>query len=74
MLTVVLMCAEVINAHSNPIPPQQLGMVQFQTTYVNGAGVRVLRVTTAARGWADPSRYAIIVVVVVVVRYLQCRP
>jgi len=46
---------EVVNAHSNPIPPQQLGMVQFQTTYINGAGRQVLRVTTAARGWADPS-------------------
>jgi protein transport protein SEC23 len=46
---------DVVNAHANPIPPQQLGMVQYQTTYINGLGQRILRVTTTARGWADPS-------------------
>lgn len=46
---------DVVNAHSNPIPPQQLGMVQYQTQYINGAGQHILRITTTARGWADPS-------------------
>jgi protein transport protein SEC23 len=46
---------DVVNAHANPIPPQQLGMVQYQTTYINGLGQRILRITTTARAWADPS-------------------
>jgi protein transport protein SEC23 len=67
---------DVVNPHSNPIPPQQLGMVrahtvaqncplsrslslpyaqvQFQTQFVR-AEQRIMRVTTVARGWADPS-------------------
>jgi len=45
---------EVVNQHSNPIPPGQLGLVQFLTNYINSRGQRILRVTTAARGWADP--------------------
>ena len=40
---------DVVNAHSNPIPPQQLGMVQYQTQYINGAGQHILRITTTAR-------------------------
>mmetsp|Transcript_13619 Transcript_13619/g.42836 ORF Transcript_13619/g.42836 Transcript_13619/m.42836 type:complete len:785 (-) Transcript_13619:227-2581(-) len=46
---------EVVNQHSNPIPQGQLGMVQFQTTYIADGGQRVLRVTTVARSWADPA-------------------
>lgn len=47
---------EVVNAHTNPIPQGQNGVVQFTTTYQNQYGQRILRVTTVSRGWADSAQ------------------
>eukprot|EP01133_Synstelium_polycarpum_P000232 gene232-282_t len=45
---------EVANQHTNPIPSDQPGLIQFITTYQNALGKRILRVTTIRRDWADP--------------------
>jgi protein transport protein SEC23 len=47
---------EVVNAHTNPIPQGQNGIIQFTTLYQNHAGHKVLRVTTVSRTWADPQQ------------------
>jgi protein transport protein SEC23 len=44
---------EVVNAHGNPIPKGQNGMIQFLTTYQHPMGQKILRVTTVAHTWAD---------------------
>jgi protein transport protein SEC23 len=44
---------EVVNAHTNPIPQGQNGIIQFTTQYQNHAGQKILRVTTVSRTWAD---------------------
>lgn len=46
---------EVVNQHSNSIQTKRNGMVQFHTTYQHPNGYRVLRVTTVAHAWCDPS-------------------
>lgn len=46
---------EVVNAHTQPIAPDQRGLVQFVTTYQHANGQRRFRVTTVARYWADVS-------------------
>lgn len=46
---------EVINQHSNSIPPTRNGMVQFQTTYQHPSGAKILKVTTVAHSWCDAS-------------------
>jgi protein transport protein SEC23 len=46
---------EVVNQHTNPIPPGQTGLIQFTTQYQNQLGQKVLRVTTISRRWADPN-------------------
>jgi len=44
---------EVVNAHTNPIPQGQNGIIQFTTQYQNFQGQKILRVTTISRTWAD---------------------
>ncbi|EFA84122.1 putative transport protein [Heterostelium album PN500] len=44
---------EVANQHTNPIAPDQPGLIQFITTYQNSQGKRILRVTTVRRDWSD---------------------
>jgi len=51
--TTIAFYFEVVNQHTNPIPPGQKGLVQFLTSYQNAKGEKILRVTTAAHGWAD---------------------
>ncbi|EGG24940.1 putative transport protein [Cavenderia fasciculata] len=46
---------EIANQHNNAIPVDQPGLIQFTTTYQNGQGKRIMRVTTVRREWADPS-------------------
>eukprot|EP01113_Clastostelium_recurvatum_P016077 TRINITY_DN1911_c0_g1_i1.p1 TRINITY_DN1911_c0_g1~~TRINITY_DN1911_c0_g1_i1.p1 ORF type:complete len:769 (+),score=200.66 TRINITY_DN1911_c0_g1_i1:123-2429(+) len=46
---------EVVNQHTNPIPPEQTGLIQFLTHYQNSSGQRILRVTTVSRQWAQGS-------------------
>jgi len=46
---------EVVNQHTNQIPPGQKGLVQFLTHYQNASGQRVIRVTTVGHQWADPT-------------------
>lgn len=46
---------EVVNQHATIIPPTRYGMVQFQTTYQHTNGYRVLKVTTVAHAWCQPS-------------------
>jgi len=46
---------EIVNQHTNSIPPGQKGLVQFTTSYQNVKGEKILRVTTVAHSWADPS-------------------
>jgi len=56
--TTVGLYFEVVNQHSNPIPPGQRGMVQLVTTYQKANGQRIVRVTTVSHGWApteDPN-------------------
>jgi len=47
---------DVVNQHNNPLPPNSKGLIQFHTSYTNGSGARILRVTTIARTWADPNQ------------------
>eukprot|EP00128_Syssomonas_multiformis_P010905 Colp12_sorted_trinity150504_noHs@20552 len=44
---------EVVNQHSQAIPANQRGLIQFATQYEHSNGQRRLRVTTVARNWAD---------------------
>jgi protein transport protein SEC23 len=44
---------EIVNQHSQPIPPGQLWYVQFVTTYQHSSGQHRLRVTTIGQNWVD---------------------
>eukprot|EP01132_Coremiostelium_polycephalum_P009305 gene9305-11406_t len=44
---------EIANQHTNQIPSDHPGLIQFITTYSNSLGKRILRVTTVKREWAD---------------------
>ncbi|KYQ89559.1 putative transport protein [Tieghemostelium lacteum] len=45
---------EITNQHTNPIPQDQPGLIQFITSYQNNLGKRIMRVTTVKREWSDP--------------------
>lgn len=47
---------EVVNAHSNEIPPGTAFFIQFVTQYQHGSGQRRLRVCTIARRWCDAAQ------------------
>jgi len=47
---------EVVNQQPSPVAPGSRGMIQFQTTYQNAHGQKVMRVTTLGRPWADPAQ------------------
>jgi len=51
---------EVVNQHSNPIPPGQKGLIQFLTSYQTVGGQRILRVTTVGRSWTDGTQKELI--------------
>merc|ERR1711916_30474 len=51
--TSVALYFEVVNSGS-PIPAGQQGLIQLTTIYRHASGAYRLRVTTAARSWADP--------------------
>ncbi|GAM25763.1 hypothetical protein SAMD00019534_089380 [Acytostelium subglobosum LB1] len=44
---------EIANQHTNAIPADQPGLIQFITTYQNTQGKRIMRVTTVRRDWTD---------------------
>ena len=46
---------EVVNQHANQIPAGQIFNLQYVTRYTHGSGEQRVRVTTAARRWADSS-------------------
>ncbi|KAG0630568.1 hypothetical protein M758_1G188200 [Ceratodon purpureus] len=47
---------EVVNAHSNEIPPGTAFFIQFVTQYQHGSGQLRLRVCTIARRWCDAAQ------------------
>ncbi|KAJ8928211.1 hypothetical protein NQ314_019275 [Rhamnusium bicolor] len=51
--TTIALFFEVVNQHSAPIPQGGRGCVQFITQYQHASGQRRIRVTSAARNWAD---------------------
>jgi len=50
--TTVALYFEIVNQHSNPIPAEQRGMIQFLCTYQKANGQRIVRVTTVCHSWA----------------------